>query len=67
MIKNKEHFMEGICSLIARQGAMRSAGCVRRRAVVSLNTDSKREAVFFNLSHCSNLEKCRTFSNYKYL
>ena len=31
MIKNKEHFIEGSGSLIARQGAMRSAGCIRRR------------------------------------
>ena len=31
MIKNKEHFIEDSGSLIARQGAMRSAGCIRRR------------------------------------
>ena len=31
MIQNKEHFIEGSGSLIARQGAMRSAGRIRRR------------------------------------
>ena len=41
MIKNKEHFIEGSCSLIARQGATKSS-CIRRRmcSVVSLKTDS---------------------------
>ena len=39
MIKNKEHFIEGSGSLIARQGAMRSAGCIRRRMCSGLFKD----------------------------
>ena len=38
MIKNNEHFIEGSCSLIARQGATRS-GCIRRRMCSGLFKD----------------------------
>ena len=38
MIKNKEHFIEGSGSLIARQGATRSR-CIRRRMCSGLFKD----------------------------